>query len=201
MPMPTLRPQHWLLFVLVAAAFFSLALWMQRGGESGEPLAWVSAWQQPLLEPMAEGELTLGALNRESPGELWLQPGSDGPRLLFRSTGDGADACNLEAELALDAGERESLLKALGTGAGQGDQPLSPQMLEQLAGHHLAALELRPQQPPAASRLAASVGQPRLRLQLGEGEAWVYPAEGLTAHVLDEQVHQVRVVPRSTLRH
>ena len=125
------------MFVLVAAAF-SLALWMQRGGESGTPLAWVSAWQQPLLEPMAEGELTLGALNRESPGELWLQPGSDGPRLLFRSTGDGADACNLEAELALDAGERESLLKALGTDAGQGDQPLSPQMLEQLAGHRLA---------------------------------------------------------------
>lgn len=201
MPMPAFRPKHWLLFTAVALLFFSLALWLQRSTGPAEPLGWVAAWQQPLLEPMAEGNLTLGALNGQAPGELWLQSASTGPRLLFRSTGAGADACNLEAELALDEGERESLLKALGDGGNQGEQPLSPKLLEQLAGHRIAALELRPQQPPAAERLAASIGQPRLRLQLGEGEAWVYPTEGLTAHVLDEQLHLVRVVPRSTMKH
>lgn len=200
MAMPSLRPAHGVLFVLVAVLFFGLAMWMQRGGEPAAPLACLGAWQSPLLEPMAEGTLTLAALDGQAHGELWLRNAGEGPQLLFRSEGEGEDACNLEGELALDDAERTSLLKALGGHSPEGEQPLSRQMLDQLGQHRLSALEVRPQQLPDAERLVASVGQPRLRLQLGVGEAWVYPVEGLTAQMVDGQVHRIRVVPRATLK-
>ncbi|MCY1379006.1 hypothetical protein D9M69_666870 [compost metagenome] len=51
----------------------------------------------------------------------------------------------------------------------------------------------------AAERLLGSVGQPRLRLELDAGQAWVYPEAGLTAHTADEQLLLLQVVPRDAL--
>ncbi|EKA51775.1 hypothetical protein PABE177_0401, partial [Pseudomonas aeruginosa ATCC 700888] len=47
--------------------------------------------------------------------------------------------------------------------------------------------------------LRASLGQPRLRLQLAQGEAWVYPQLGLTAHLPDDDLRLMLAVPRQAL--
>ncbi|MDO8696222.1 MAG: hypothetical protein Q7J74_03835, partial [Pseudomonas sp.] len=52
-----------------------------------------------------------------------------------------------------------------------------------------------------AARLAATLGQPPLRLQIEGGEAWVYPALGLMARVQDDTLLQLRAQPKSALQH
>lgn len=43
------------------------------------------------------------------------------------------------------------------------------------------------------------LSQPRLRLQLAQGEAWVYPQLGLTAHLPDDDLRLMLAVPRQAL--
>lgn len=200
MSLPALRPLHWLLFALVALAFFAWGVWLMRAPERVEPLPWLAEWQAPLLTPLAEDRLTLSGLSAAVAGELWLQPRPAGPRLLYRAELDGGGAWRLEAELALSERERASLMSAAGLGPQDAEQPLSRQLAEQLGRHAVSALSLKPLQPVPAERLLASLGQPRLRLELAEGEAWVYPQQGLTAHLQGDELQLLRVVPRRALQ-
>ncbi|MGH8435757.1 MAG: hypothetical protein ACRERX_15050 [Pseudomonas sp.] len=200
MSMPPLRLQHWLLFALVALLFFVWGGWLMRAPDKVAPLPGLAEWQSQVLTPLAEDQLTLSRLSAAAEGELWLQPRADGPRLLYRAELAAAgDTWQLEAELALSDSERASLMAATGAGATGAEQPLGQQLQEQLGQHALAALTLTPQQPVSGERVAASLGQPRLRLELAKGEAWVYPRQGLTAHMQDDQLQLLRVVPRRTL--
>jgi len=201
MSLPALRPLHWLLFALLALAFFAWGVWLMRAPERVEPLPWLAEWQAPVLTPLAEDQLKLSALSAAVAGELWLQPREDGPRLLYRAQLDSAGAWQLEAELVLSESERASLMTALDLAPEDAEQPLSEQLAEQLGQHGVSALSLTPLEPVPAERLLATLGQPRLRLELVEGEAWIYPQQGLTAHLLDEKVQLLRVVPRRALQH
>jgi hypothetical protein len=193
-----------LLFTVVALASCLLGYWwLVPREEKAEPMPWLAKWQAEVLQPLAEGRLTLGQLRARMPdAELWLQPRLDGPRLLLRDQHALEDgAWRLEAELALDAGQRDSLARASGVKPNDAEQPQSAQMLEQLAGQRIEALSLQPQRAASAASLSAALGAPRLRLQLQDGEAWVYPQLGLTAHLKDERLQLLRAVPRRLLSH
>ncbi|MDH4565730.1 hypothetical protein E8E95_03475 [Pseudomonas sp. BN414] len=199
MPMSSLRTSHWLLFASVAVLFFSLALWMSNQSDRAEPLPWLQDWQESVIVPMAEGDLPLEKLAELAPGELWLQPRAEGPRLVYRTEQEREEGVwRLEGELELSDGERNSLSKALG--AGTDEQPLSGEMLEQLGGHRVAVLNMVPMAEVSAARLAASIGPPRLRLRTGEGEAWIYPQQGLSAHLLEGKVQLLHLVPREAMK-
>ncbi len=85
--------------------------------------------------------------------------------------------------------------------AESGEQPLSGQLLDQLGRQPVLALELTPSVAVPAARLAATLGQPPLRLHIEGGETWVYPALGLMARVQDETVLLLRAQPKSALQH
>lgn len=168
-----------------------------------QPLSWLDEWQGEVLQPLAEAQLTLGQLTSRLPAaELWLQPGSDGPGLLLRDEQAlAAGGWRLEAELALDAAQRASLAAASGLQDGDAEQPQAASLLQQLSGHSIGALSLQPLQEVAAEAVSASLGAPRLRLQVAEGEVWVYPQLGLTVHVREGRLQWLRAVPRRLLRH
>ncbi len=202
MKLPPLRVQHGLLFALLALLFFGWGAWLMRPPAPAEPLPWLAAWQTQWLPALANEQLRLADLSHATEGELWLQAQPTGPRLLYRAPVGGADeGWALSAELQLSRLERESLAVAAGLPAESGEQPLSGQLLDQLGRQPVLALELTPRVAVPAARLAATLGQPPLRLHIEGGEAWVYPALGLMARVQDETVLLLRAQPKSALQH
>ena len=201
MKMPPLRAQHGLVFAAVALLFFAWGAWLVRSPQPAAPLPWLGEWQREVLAPLADDRLSLAGLRAKVDGELWLQPRLDGARLLYRGEWQaGGEVWALEAELALSEAERDSLMAAAGLGAKDAEQPLGGQLVAELGRHAVIGLSLRPHGELAAERLAATLGQPRLRLELATGQAWVYPKLGLTAHTEDEQLRLLHVVPRHLLR-
>ncbi|MBC9252614.1 hypothetical protein A9179_20305 [Pseudomonas alcaligenes] len=205
MALPALRRRPpALLFTGVALLACLLALGLNYLWQRpAEPLGWLGEWQGKVLQPLAEGQLNLGQLRERLPdGELWVQPRLDGLRLLYRGELLADDlSWRLQAELTLSEAQRTSLGQATGLGPRDAEQPLAAALQEHLGGYPIGALELRPQGEIGAARLAASLGEPRLRLQLPAGEAWVYPQLGLTAHLAAEQLQLLHAVPRSLLQH
>jgi hypothetical protein len=200
MKLPPIRPQHWLIFAVVAALFFAWGAWLMRPQPPAQPLPWLAQWQTQVLAPLADDRLSLVHLKGAVEGELWLQPNLDGARLLYRGElQDGDEKWSLEAEVGLDKAERESLLAAAGLKPTDKEQPLGSQLLVSLANRPIIALTLLPPAPLDASRLAASIGQPRLTLELAQGQAWVYPELGMTAHLQDEELYFLYAVPRHLL--
>lgn len=201
MKMPPLRVQHWLVFVAVALLFFAWGAWLVRPPQPAAPLPWLVEWRRDVLAPLAEDRLSLAALRATVDGELWLQPRLDGARLLYRGEWRaGGETWGLEAELALSATEREGLMAAAGLDVEAAEQPLGAGLLAQLGDHAIVGLNLEPHGELAAERLAATLGQPRLRLELAEGQAWVYPELGLTLHLDDERLRLLHAVPRHLLQ-
>lgn len=105
----------------------------------------------------------------------------------------------MEGELGLSAGEQLSLQRASALQPGSAPQPLSAGLEGQLGDKPIVALSMIPEGRVGAERLLASLGQPRLRLQLAQGEAWVYPQLGLTAHLPDDDLRLMLAVPRQAL--
>lgn len=206
MQLAPLRIQHVLLLALLAGLFFTWGVWLMRPPAPAEPLPWLAAWQHKVLPALADGRLSLGELRAaeqgQPEGELWLQPQPSGVQLIYRVTLGGTDdAWGLTAELELGASERDSLVAAANWQTGSAEQPLSQQLLAPLAGLPVRELKLVPVSALAAERLAATVGQPRMRLQVESGEAWVYPALGLMARVQDNTLLQLRAVAKSAMQH
>ena len=189
-----------LLFTIVALASCLLGYWLLTPREeASEPLPWLQTWDGEVLRPLFDDHLSTADLaDHLSSPELWLQPRLDGPRLLLRGELDG---WQVEGELALSEAQRASLLQASGLRPNDPEQPQSAQMLADLSGRAIEGLNLQPQQPVAASALSATLGAPRLRLQLEGGEAWVYPQQGLTAHLHGDDVQMLRAVPKRLLQH
>ena len=189
-----------LLFTVVALASCLLGYWvLLPREEQAEPLAWLQQWDAEVLRPLLDERLTVAQLDRHlADAELWLQPRLDGPRLLLRGAHDD---WRVEGELALSTDQRASLAEASGVKPNDPEQPQSAAMREQLGERLIEALNLLPQQAISAAALSATLGAPRLRLQLPDGEAWVYPQQGLTAHIKDERVQLLRAVPKRLLQH
>ncbi len=205
MPLPVLRRRPpALLFTGVALLACLLAFWLNDLWQRpAKPLGWLGEWQAQVLQSLADGQLTLQQLREHLPeGELWVQPQLDGLRLLYRGELATDDlSWRLQAELELSEVERASLAKATGLGPRDAEQPLAAALQESLGQHRIMALDLHPQAAVEQGRVVASLGEPRLRLQLQEGEAWVYPQQGLTAHLAGERLQLLRAVPRSLLLH
>lgn len=201
MKLPSLRTQDWLVLAVVAALFFAWGAWLMRPQPPAEPLPWLSQWQEKVLQPLADDRLSLSQLVEWQDGELWLQANLEGARLLYRAqVADDEQAWSAEAEVNLSEAERSSLLAAAGLKPGGGEQPLSSHLLTALGNHGITSLTLLPPEPLDAARLAASLGQPRLTLELAEGQAWVYPELGVTAHLQDEELFFLYAVPRHLLK-
>ncbi|QNH01872.1 hypothetical protein [Pseudomonas sediminis] len=195
-----LKVQHWLIFALVAVLFFAWGAWLMRGTEV-EPVANLQQWRDALLQPLAEDELTLRDVQASAPGELWLEPRLDGARLVYRALLEGEEGeWSLEAELRLSREQRDSLMTAQGLKAGDSEQVLGQSLVDQMAGFSIASLNLNAPQALASERLAASLGQPRLTLELADGQAWVYPQWGLTVHLRGDEVALLHAVPRQAFR-
>ncbi|MDP3847089.1 MAG: hypothetical protein Q8R10_11785 [Pseudomonas sp.] len=202
MKLPPLRLQHGLLFALLALLFFGWGAWLMRPPAAVEPLPELAVWQAQLFPALANEQLALAELSGQTDGELWLQSQAAGPRLLYRGPLAGAEGgWTLMAELHLSGAERESLVAAAGFQPGNREQPLSRQLLEPLARLPVLELELTPITPVSAARLAATLGQPRLRLQIEGGEAWVYPALGLTARMQGDTLLSLRALPKRAMQH
>lgn len=199
----SLRPAHYLWFAMLAAGSFLLAYLVVRPQPPAEPLAEFKSWQAPLLQLLAEGRLPLSELVDMAPGELWLQPRLDGPRLLYRAKLAVNDrSWEVEAELDLTAEQRQSLQRAAAAQVADGEVPLGAGLREELGTQKIAQLLIKPGTVPVAeSALLPTFGPPRLRLQLAEGEALVYPEQGLTVHLLEGQVRLLHWVPRAALKH
>jgi hypothetical protein len=195
-----LKVQHWLIFALVAALFFAWGAWLMRSSEV-EPVAHLQQWRDALLQPLAEDGLTLREVQALVPGELWLEPRLDGARLSYRATLEGEEGeWLLQAELVLSQGQRDSLMAAQGLKPGDADTVLDDSLSEQMAGFAIASLTLQAPDALASERLATSLGQPRLTLELADGQAWVYPQWGLTVHLRGDEVELLHAVPRKAFR-
>ncbi len=195
-----LKVQHWLIFALVAALFFAWGAWLMRSTEV-EPVANLQQWRDVLLQPLAEDELMLREVQAVAPGELWLEPRLDGARLSYRATLEGEEGeWLLQAELVLSQGQRDSLMAAQGLKPGDADTVLDDSLSEQMAGFAIASLTLQAPDALASERLATSLGQPRLTLELADGQAWVYPQWGLTVHLRGDEVELLHAVPRKAFR-
>ena len=195
-----LKAQHLLVFVAVAALFFAWGAWLMRSTEV-KPLADLQQWRDVLLQPLAEDELTLREVQALAPGELWLAPRLDGARLFYRASLDEEEGdWLLEAEVRLSLEQRDSLMAAQGLQAGDTELALGQSLVDQMAGFSIASLNLNAPQALASDRLAASLGQPRLTLELAEGQAWVYPQWGLTVHLQGDEVELLHAVPRKAFR-
>ncbi len=195
-----LKVQHWLIFALVAVLFFVWGVWLMRSTEV-KPVANLQQWRAALLQPLAEDALTLRDVQASAPGELWLEPRLDGARLVYRAPLEGEEGeWSLEAELRLSREQRDSLMTAQGLRAGDGEQALGQSLVDQVAGFSIASLNLNAPQALASERLAASLGQPRLTLELVDGQAWVYPQWGLTVHLRGDEVALLHALPRQAFR-
>lgn len=195
--MPRLSPAHYLWFILLGLLCFGGVLWLTRPAEPPAPLPQLQAWQAPLLQPLAAGQLPLRRLSETLPGTLWLVPRLDGLRLVYRSK---TPAWSAEAELQLSAPQRDSLHKAMAVTPNSPEQPLSEVLAEELGEQPIAELRLTPlESAPDMAQVQATFGAPRLRLELAEGEAWVYPEQGLTVHWREGQLALMHVAPRSAL--
>ena len=201
-PFTSLRPAHYLWFALLAAGSFLLAYLALRPQPPAEPLAEFKDWQAPLLQPLAEGRLSLAQLVAAVPGELWLQPRLDGPRLLYRAELSGNDrSWTIEAELNLTAEQRLSLQQATAVQMADGEVPLGAGLRDELGPQQIAQLLIKPVAAPVAeSTLLPTFGPPRLRLQLAEGEAWVYPEQGLTIHLAERQLVLLHWLPVARMK-
>lgn len=189
-----------LLFTIVALASCLIGYWwLLSREEQAQPLPGFAAWETEVLQPLADDKLTLALLHERLPdAELWLQPEQDGPHLWLREHLPLAgETWELEAEVQLSARQRSSLAAASGVRPGDAEQPQSTQLLEQLAARPIDSLHLSPRAEVPSASVAAEFGEPRLRLPLPEGEAWVYPQLGLTAHFQRDRLQLLHAVPRS----
>ncbi|XLX40026.1 hypothetical protein ACK25U_20165 [Ectopseudomonas mendocina] len=195
-----LKAQHWLIFAIVAALFFAWGAWLMRSTEV-RPVDNLQQWRDVLLQPLAEDGLTLRDVQALTSGELWLEPRLDGARLTYRATPEGKEGgWLLQAELALSKNQRDSLMAAQGLKAGDAEWALDQSLAAQMATFSIASLNLYAPQALASERLAASLGQPRLTLELADGQAWVYPQWGLTVHLRGDDVALLHAVPRKAFR-
>jgi hypothetical protein len=201
MSRPPLRLQHVLIIMLIGVLFFAWGAWLMRERAPAAALPWLADFDTEVLTPLADDRLAVSQLPAAEAAELWLQPRLDGARLFYRTVlpVEGA-SWQLDAELDLSASERASLLAALDAAPGSTEQQLGRPLLEQMSRYRILNVQLLAPADQPTEPIASTLGAPRLRLELAEGQAWVYPERGLTVHTVDDQVRMLHAVPRKALK-
>lgn len=64
-----------------------------------------------------------------------------------------------------------------------------------LVNEKITELNLIPTHKVSEQRMSASVGKPRLRLDLEQGYAWVYPQQGLTLYFQEGNLRLLEALP------
>ncbi|TLX62611.1 hypothetical protein DN820_15175 [Stutzerimonas nosocomialis] len=191
-------PAHLLFFAILGVCCFALGLWLAFFRQ-GTPVAWLTELQGPLFEPMAAGQLTLQGLREQAPeGALWVRREEGRVVLSYGGRLAAAEASlDLLGELQLEDHERASLAQA--SGADASPQRLAGTVVQAMSARRLADVVLTPAEPVPIRDLVASLGEPRMRYALGQGEGWFYPQRGMTLMVRDGTLDWLRVTPRAAL--
>lgn len=194
---PSVRGARLPLFT-VSAVFFIALFWFFRPAEQAEP---VPEWQwltQQWLTPVAQQKLTAGQL-REAGGALWLEAQSGQLRLVYRVEFEHEQSqWRAQAQIAVPADQLQALQAEQAWGLGE--HSLSIEQSRAFAEQLVEQLWLASEPRWSAAQWLASAGQPRLKLQMDNGQAWVYPPEGLTAHIEQDQVTLLHQVSAQAMR-
>lgn len=154
--------------------------------------------EQKLLEPVARERLTVAELQRFS-GALWLRVRLGEASLLYRTEFEhDALQWRLQAEVTAQAEELQELQRELQLDTGE--RQLQAEQVLRFTERPLQSLMLTSTPAFSAEAWQAGAGEPRLRLEMPEGQAWVYPPRGLTAHIQDGQVTLIQQVPARAMR-
>lgn len=199
MNLPRINGVNLPVFTLSAALVVAIIWWLQPTPEAQpEPSAEWRWLEQELLEPVAGERLTPGELQHYA-GGLWLQARPGEVRLLYRAEFEReAAAWRLQAGLTASDEELQQLRQELQLD--NGERQLQVEQVARFADHRLDNLWLTRTPALTGEAWLANAGEPRLRLEMPEGQAWVYPPRGLSAHVEDGQVRLIQQVPARAMR-
>lgn len=199
MLLPRINGVNLPVFTLSAVLVLAL-IWFFR--PTPEPLPEPSAewrWlERELLEPVAGERLTLGDLQSHA-GGVWLQSRPGELRLLYRAEFErDAVTWRLQAGLAASHEALQQVQQELELGTGE--RQLQVEQVARVVDQPVDSLWLTRTPALSSDAWQASAGEPRLRLEMPEGQAWVYPPRGLSAHVEDGQVTLIHQVPARAMR-
>lgn len=180
--------------VMIALGLGLVALysWLQQEDEP-RALDWKADYQGSLWTPLREDELTLAkvdaALGR---GQLWMISSEGEPLLVSRYSLD-SDGLNwrVQAVIGLDHQRTESLVQAQAWEPGMADQPVAPAVGQALADQAVQRMSMIPAEPVAVGDIIASFGNPDVRMDVSEGQAWVFAREGAVVAVNGEQAYSI----------
>lgn len=181
--------------VLVVALIWFLQPTPQAVPEPTEEWRWL---EQALLEPVAGERLTLSELQRHG-GGLWLQADPAELRLLYRAEFErDAVTWRLQAGFAASREELQAVQQELDID--KGERQLQIEQVPRFADHRVENLWLTRTPALSGEDWLASAGEPRLRLEMPEGQAWIYPPRGLSAHVEAGQITLIQQVPARAMQ-
>lgn len=193
------RPGVPLFFLIGLGVACGIWLLQWRQSEAPQAITEWSAWQESLLQPVAEERLTLGQLAAVAgAGQLWVRALPGHSALLYRGT-LGADWV-LEGRIDATPEEISGWVSEAGVVDEAGLQSLPAGRLGELAERQVTLINLKPDSSVADKDLEATLGMPRLRLEMSDGVAWLYPQQGITAHFAEQQLVLLQVVPAGRFR-
>lgn len=187
-----LRIGTWLGVVVVCV--FAFAKW-QAAQEADRPqqLAWQQTYQQNLWAPVQQRTLTLAGVERVlGQGSLWMISADGEPRLVSRHQLESDDRqWRLQAVIALDEQQTASLVEAQAWQPDSPDQAVSPAVGQALAAYLVDRISMIPDQPLTLGHIEGTFGPAEVRMPVSQGEAWIYPRQGVVVAVSDEQAHSI----------
>lgn len=187
-----LRVGTWLGVILLC--FFAFGKWL--GGQDGdrpEQLAWKQTYQENLWAPVQQRTLTLAGVERVlGEGSLWMISADGEPRLVSRHQLESDDRqWRVQAVIGLDEQQTASLVEAQAWQPGSPDQAVSPAVGQALAAYLVERISMIPDQPLTLGHIEGTFGPVEVRMPVSEGEAWIYPRQGVVVAVSDGQAHSI----------
>lgn len=190
------------ILVVVVLGFFALGSWMAAQKAPGE-MEWHSQYRESLWQPLRLQSLTLAGVDEAlGTGSLWLINAQNQPVLVSRYPleSDGL-SWQVQAVVGLESAETESLVRAQAWTAESSERPISSSVAAALAGRLVKRISLMPEEPVDVVSFQGSLGNPAVRMDVGEGrQAWVYPEQGAVVAVSDDEAHSIMFDPRGNHR-
>ncbi|MEH6567148.1 MAG: hypothetical protein V7756_17630 [Halopseudomonas sp.] len=191
-----------LLSVLILG-FFAFGFWLSKP-QQGEPMQWRAAYEESLWKPLQRQQLTLADASAAlGHGTLWMISSEGQPLLVSRYTLESDDlSWRAQAVLKLTPQQRDSLVAAQAWEPGLPDQPINSSVADALQDQPVLRMSLIPSEPLPLSDVQNTLGNPELRMPVGEEgeEAWVYPRSGAVVAVDAEQAYSIMFGLREDLK-